>query len=412
MIAATEMARHDVRARIVGVRFAVILLAVIACGRSKREHATELGVGDGYLVLEDDTLMLYTATRVDNTTVSGELFGSLHEHPRDHVIPERSLGAAHCPRPGGIALVKTTRNLWDFGLSVGSDGERCYLQERARSSQRDPKRVYELPVRYAQLFGTLRADLEARWARRSWVLKWPPKWRPEVGEDVVMRVARGLRAAKVIDLRPGAVKLARAGAFAGEIVDEWRSLRQIAPVPKTRPAGDAVACSLDDAHRCVALVPAATAELPVVALADADVIGRSQLVNDLLLELGAIHTHHEGGKVVWVRPDGTPVLEARYEIALAEDGQGTYSIGWVLSTAEPTVKRVAGISTERVIPAAQVLGLVEALARVAKPVSYDRLENNVVFVYEPRVVLPANDARRKHLSAAARRVLEALEAAR
>lgn len=390
------------------MRIAVFLLAAGACGRSTPERGDGFGAGDAYLAIEGDTLMRFTATRVSATEVAGEVFGSHRAHPRDRAIPVRELGAARCPPAGRIALVKTTDQLWDHGLSVGGDGERCYLQERTQSSQRDPAIVYELPARYEPAFAAARADLEARWARRTWVPKWPAGWHPEVGIEVVVRVAGGLRPAKVSAQRPGAVQIARGGAFSSDVVEEWRSPRQVAPVPPpgARPASGAFVCRGDDERACVELVPAAAAALPVVALADADVIGRSLLVNDLLLELGAIHTRRADGKVVWVRPDGTPVLEARYEVALARDGQGAYAMGWTLTTGEPTLQRPAeGTWPERRIAPAQVLELVERLARIAQPVSYDKLGDDVVFVYAPRIVLPADDPLRAQLGAAARRVL-------
>lgn len=384
--------------------FALVL--VVACGRSA-EPGVGFREGDAYLALNGDTLMGFRATRVTPALVNGEVFGSQREHSREQVIPERELGTAGCAPVGRIALVKTTDRMWDYGLAVGSDGERCYLQESSSSTQRTPAIVYALPARYDAMFAPFRPALEAQWARRTFVLRWPADWTPGVGMDVVMRAASGLRPAKIVERRPGALRLVVPGAFSGETTDTWRSPRQVAPVPSSSgpPTSGAYLCNTDDARACVELVPATAATYPVVALDDADVIGRSHLVNDLMVELGGIHSRRMNGKLVWIRPDGTPILEARSEVALTKDGEGTYAAAWTRANADD-IERPAGWSrAERDIRASEMLPTIEALARAAKPLLYQRVGDDVVFVYGPRIVLPADDALRSKLGAAARRTL-------
>jgi hypothetical protein len=388
-------------------RIRLALLLALACSRSSSPPDTSgFAAGETFLVIDDYVVMRLTIERADAREVIGSLFGSSRTYPRDSVIPVRTLGTAGCPQPGRIALVKTTESMWDIGLSLGLDGERCYLQEHAGTTQRAPGIVYELPAQFEPRLAKERADFERRRATRGWIARRPDNWIPNVGDDVVLALSTGLRPAKVVERRAGAVRITRGGAFKSDTIDEWRAVRDLAPLPSGSAPTTATAtvCMTDDASRCLERLPPAAVKLPEITLAD-DVIARSLAFTDLMIELGAIHAIKptaRPGTLVFVLPDGTPVAETRYELALAQAPDGFFSMGWVLDRKEPTVTRPATFDgAEHVIYAKDVMGILERLAVATKATAFKKLDRDVVLLYEIRIVLP--EAKRPQLGNASAR---------
>jgi hypothetical protein len=145
-------------------------------------------------------------------------------------------------------------------------------------------------------------------------------------------------------------------------------------------------------------------KLPEITLAD-DVIARSLAFTDLMIDLGAIHTQKPAAKpgtLVFVQPDGTPVAEMRYEVALAQAPDGFFSMGWALDRTEPTVARPAGFEgLERVINAKDVMGILERLAPTTNATAFKTIDRDVLLLYEIRIVLP--EAKRPQLGNASAR---------
>lgn len=205
------------------------LVLAVGCG----DQVSGLARGDTYLVIEAFSVQRYRVEVSGAGELTGELFGRSYKHSRDVVIPVRELGAARCPDPGKIALLKTTADLWDIGLTVGTDGERCYLQQQDKTSQREPLEVFELPMRVEPQVTALRAHFERRWERRTWVPRRPAGWTPMSGSDVVFARDESLGIAKVLEWRMGAVRLPLSPGRSGEPRDNWYSLRDVAPVPSS-----------------------------------------------------------------------------------------------------------------------------------------------------------------------------------
>lgn len=298
--------------------------------------------GDAILVDADQGisdpfgLQRFIVDSVAGDQVSATLFGSHRTYALADTTPVAGLERG-CPA-GEIVLVRVTEAMWDVSLALGGDGESCFVMATTGSEAWDPDRVHRLPPAWSARFAGRRRDLGLAWATHGWPPARPAGWRPGPGDEVLVRVGSRRAAPQLVaEARPYAL---RVGA------DQWVSDRQIAPLPDgshravpgdvVHPTGellvfmvvaaDATGVTVARGHdgegpphlahdAYVILRPPAAAGLPALP-ARADVVGRSLLLRDLLVDLGAIHSRRppaRPGVLVYIRADGSPVAEADVE---------------------------------------------------------------------------------------------------